>query len=99
MLPERRVPAHPGLILVEEFLKPLGITQVAFARHIRVPLQRVNEIVRGRRGVTPDTAWRFAQALDTSPEFWVNLQAAHDLARSQPRRALRSLAKRNPRVA
>ncbi len=99
MLPERRIPTHPGVILLEEFLKPLGVSQVAFARHIRVPLQRVNEIVRGRRSVTPDTAWRFAQALGTSPEFWVNLQAAHDLAKSQPRRALRSLMKVNPRFA
>lgn len=88
MLPERRVPTHPGEILLDEFLEPLGLTQVAFARHVRVPLQRVNEIVHGRRGVTPDTAWRFAKALGTSPEFWVNLQSAHDLAKSQPRRSL-----------
>lgn len=99
MLPERRIPTHPGVILVEDFLKPLGMTQVAFARHIRAPLQRVNEIVRGRRGVTPDTAWRFAQALGTTPQFWVNLQAAHDLARSRPRVAVASLAKRRGRVA
>ena len=99
MLPERRIPTHPGVVLVEDFLKPMGITQVAFARHIRVPLQRVNEIARGRRGITADTAWRFAQALGTSPEFWVNLQAAHDLASTQPIRAIASLAKRNPRVA
>lgn len=99
MLPERRTPTHPGVILIEEFLKPLGVSQVAFAKHIRVPLQRVNEIVRGRRGVTPDTAWRFAQALATSPEFWLNLQAAHDLAESQPRRPLRSLVGGKARVA
>lgn len=99
MLPERRVPTHPGAILVEEFLKPLGISQVAFAKHIRVPLQRVNEIARGRRGVTPDTAWKFAQALGTSPELWLNLQAAHDLAENRPRRPLRSLAAGKARVA
>ena len=99
MLPERRTPTHPGVILVEEFLKPLGITQVAFAKHIRVPLQRVNEIARGRRGLTPDTAWRFAQALGTSPEFWLNLQAAHDHADSRPRRRLRSIVRAKARVA
>lgn len=97
MLPERRLPTHPGVILVEEFLKPLEVTQVAFARHIGVPIQRVNEIVRGRRGVSPDTAWRFAQALGTSPEFWLNLQAAHDLAKSQPGRPVRRLTGMHPR--
>ena len=99
MIPERRVPTHPGMILVEDFLKPMGITQVSFARHLKVPLQRVNEIARGRRGITPDTAWRFAQALGTTPEFWANLQATHDLATSQPRRAVTSLARGKPRVA
>jgi addiction module HigA family antidote len=80
MYPENRVPTHPGEILLEEFLKPMGFTQVAFARHVGVPLQRINEIVRGKRGITPDTAWRFAQAFGTTPEFWMNLQTAHDLA-------------------
>ena len=88
MLPEHRIPTHPSVILRKEFLAPLGLTQVAFARHIRVPVQRVNEIVRGRRGVTPDTAWRLAQALGTSPEFWIHLQSAHDLGlRGQARAA------------
>jgi antitoxin HigA-1 len=84
MLPENRVPTHPGEILLEEFLKPMAMSQVALARHVGVPLQRINEIVRGKRGVTPDTAWRFAQAFGTTPEFWMNLQAQHDLARSRP---------------
>jgi len=88
MLPENRIPTHPGEILLEEFLKPLGISQVAFARHIGVPLQRINEIVRGRRGVTPDTAWRFAQAFGTTPEFWMTLQLNFDLAYSRPARAV-----------
>ena len=86
MLPKNRVPTHPGEILLEEFLRPLGLTQVAFAEHIEVPVQRVNEIVRGKRGVTPDTAWLLSQALGTTPEFWLNLQAAHDLARNRPLR-------------
>ncbi len=89
MLPKNRIPTHPGEVLLEEFLRPLGLTQVAFAAHVRVPVQRVNEVVRGKRGVTPETAWLFAQALNTTPEFWLNLQAAHDLARTRPRRQIR----------
>ncbi len=64
MLPKHRVPTHPGKILLLEFLEPLGVSQVDFARHIGVSLQRVNEIVRGKRGVTPETAWLLAQASD-----------------------------------
>ena len=81
LLPENRIPTHPGEILSKEFLAPLGITQVALAAHIGVPVQRVNELVRGKRGVTPDTAWLLAQAFETTPDFWLNLQAAYDLAR------------------
>ena len=88
MIPKHRIPTHPGEILLEEFLRPLGLTQVRFARHLGIPLQRVNEIVRGKRGITPETAWLLAQALGTSPEFWVNLQSAHDLAASRPARRL-----------
>lgn len=88
MLPENRIPTHPGEILLEEFLKPLGITQVAFARHIGVPLQRINEIIRGKRGVTPDTAWLLSQALGTTPELWLNLQRNHDLAKKRPEKAV-----------
>jgi addiction module HigA family antidote len=84
MLPENRVPTHPGEILLEEFLRPMSISQVAFARHVGVPLQRINEIVRGKRGITPDTAWRFAQAFGTTPEFWMNLQSNHDLVLNRP---------------
>ncbi len=88
MLPENRIPTHPGEILLEEFLNPLGLSQVAFAKHVGVPTQRINEIVRGKRGVTPDTAWLFAQAFGTTPEFWLNLQAAYDLARTRPARKI-----------
>ncbi|MCX5909821.1 MAG: HigA family addiction module antitoxin [Deltaproteobacteria bacterium] len=69
MIPEKRIPAHPGETLAEEFLKPLGISQVAFAAHIGVPVQRINELVRGKRGVTPQTAWLLSQALNATPEF------------------------------
>ncbi|HEX2164012.1 MAG TPA: HigA family addiction module antitoxin [Thermoanaerobaculia bacterium] len=62
MLPENRLPTHPGEILRDQFLEPLGLTQVALAEHLGVPVQRINEIVRGKRGVTPETAWLLAQA-------------------------------------
>ena len=88
MLPENRIPTHPGEILLEEFLKPMGITQVAFAKHIKVPLQRINEIIRGKRGVTSETAWLLSQALGTTPELWTNLQRNYDLARSRPQETI-----------
>ena len=88
MLPENRIPTHPGEILLEEFLIPLEISQVAFAAHVGVPVQRINEIVRGKRGVTPESAWLFAQALGTSPEFWLNLQTNYDLALARPKRKI-----------
>ena len=84
MIPENRIPTHPGVILSQEFLGPLGVSQVAFAAHLSVPVQRINELIRGKRGVTPETAWLLAQALSTTPEFWINLQTAHDLAWSRP---------------
>ena len=91
MLPKNRVPTHPGIVLREEFLAPMAITQVDFAAHIGVPLQRVNEIVRGKRGVTPATAWLRAAALGTTPAVWTSLQAQHDLAASKPVRAVKRL--------
>ena len=94
MRPENRVPTHPGEVLLEEFLVPMGVTQVDFAAHIGVPVQRVNEIVRGKRGVSAETAWLFAQAFGTTPDFWMNLQAAHDLVSCRPTRPVRRLAKR-----
>jgi addiction module HigA family antidote len=92
MIPENRVPTHPGVVLSQEFLAPLGISQVALAAHLGVPVQRINELVRGKRGVTSETAWLLSQALDTTPEFWVNLQSAHDLARTRPALATKRLA-------
>ena len=93
MLPENRVTTHPGEILKEEFLDPLGITQVAFAEHLNIPLQRVNEIIRGKRGVTPETAWLLSQALGTTPQFWMNLQSAYDLTSKRPGRSVERLVK------
>ena len=93
MLPKNRVPTHPGEILLHEFLSPLGLTQVQLAAHIGVSVQRVNELVRGKRGVTSETAWLLSGAFGTTPEFWIQLQAQHDLAKSRPVRAIRRLGK------
>jgi antitoxin HigA-1 len=91
MVPKHRIPTHPGEVLREEFLKPLKMTQMRFAKHIGVSFQRVNEIVRGRRGITPETAWLFADALGTTPQFWMNLQIQHDLVKHRPSVHLRRL--------
>jgi addiction module HigA family antidote len=92
MIPGNRVPTHPGVILSQEFVEPLGVSQVSFAAHLGAPVQRINELVRGKRGVTPETASLLSQALNTTPEFWINLQTAHDLARSRPTQPAQRLA-------
>ena len=79
MIPTHRTPTHPGEMLIEEFLKPLGITQTDFAELIGVSRVRLNEIVRGKRGITADTALRLARYFGTSEELWMNLQARYDL--------------------
>ncbi len=91
MLPENRIPTHPGEILLAEFLEPLGMTQVALAKAIQIPIQRVNEIVRRKRGITPETAWLLAKAFGTSPRFWMNLQSNYDLAVQRPSKKLEAL--------
>lgn len=78
-IPSDRSPTHPGEMLLEEFLIPLGITQRDLADAIHVPYQRVNEIVNGRRGVTPSTALRLAKYFGNTPGFWMNLQLRYDL--------------------
>ena len=78
-LPTHRAPTHPGEMLALEFLTPLGMTQVNLAERIGVPFQRVNQIVRQKRAVTPDTALRLARLFGTTAEFWLNLQQAWDL--------------------
>ena len=92
MLPNSRIATHPGQVLLKEFLEPLGQTQRGLAEHIGVPVQRVNEIVRGKRGVSPQTAWLFSQAFGTTPEFWLNLQTNHDLSVNRPKRQVAKLA-------
>ena len=72
-------PIHPGEILLEEFLIPLGISQYRLANAIAVPPRRINGIVHGKRGISPDTALRLARALGTSDRFWMNLQTRYDL--------------------
>lgn len=88
---------HPGEVLLEEFLLPLGISQNALARAAGVPPRRINEIVLGKRGVTADTAIRLAAALGTSERFWLGLQADFDL--DEARRALGKSLSRIPRLA
>ena len=78
------VPVHPGEILLEEFLRPLGLSQTTLARHLGIALVRVNEIVKGKRGVSAETAWLLAQAFGTTPQFWINLQTNYDLAKTRP---------------
>src|SRR3974390_3756880 len=78
-----RVTAHPGEVLNEEFLRPLGMSVNALALALRVPATRVGAIVKGERAVTADTALRLARFFGTSPEFWLNLQAMHDLTKAQ----------------
>jgi antitoxin HigA-1 len=72
-------PVHPGEVLREEYLVPLGISAHALAIALRVPAPRINDIVRERRGVSPDTALRLARYFGSTPEFWLNLQSSHDL--------------------
>lgn len=74
-----RIQVLPGDILLEEFLRPAALTQVEAARRMDIPLNRLNEIVRGRRAITADTALRLAALFKMSPEFWMNLQASWDL--------------------
>ena len=92
-------PIHPGEILLEEFLGPLGMTAHALSQAIRVPATRVNDIVNGRRGVTADTALRLARYFGNSPEFWLNLQAAHDLRAAEREAATRIEREVSPRAA
>ena len=75
----KRPPTHPGEMLLEEFLKPADLTQVDAARQMGIPLNRLNEIIRGKRGVTADTALRLARLLGTSAELWLGLQSDWDL--------------------
>ena len=82
-VPTNRQPTHPGEMLLEEFLRPMGVTQRELATAVHVPYQRINELVNGRRGMTPSTALRLAKFFDVSPGFWLNLQLRWDLYHAQ----------------
>lgn len=86
-VPTDRAPTHPGEMLLEEFLKPMGMSQQQLARLIRVPFQRVNELVNRRRGVTPATALRLSRLFGNTADFWMNLQIRWDLYKAQRKEA------------
>lgn len=86
MIPKRRTATHPGEVLLEEFLRPVRMGQTQLAKKLGIPLNRINEIVRGKRGITADTAWKLANLFRCSPEFWMNLQTQYDLTRARPSR-------------
>ena len=88
MIPKNRIPTHPGEILLEEFIIPKKISQVELARKLKIPIQRVNTLINGKRDMTPETAILLARFFKTSPEFWMNLQTQRDLALAQHRLAL-----------
>jgi addiction module HigA family antidote len=79
MLPKHRIATHPGQILLQEFLEPMNLNQTHLARSLGIPLNRVNELIRGKRGITPQTALLLAGYFRNSAEFWMNLQTAYDL--------------------
>ena len=99
-LPAKRPPTHPGEMVMEEFLKPLGISQSAFAERLGISFPRLNEIIRGKRGVTTDTALRLAHVLGMSADFWLGLQQDWDLwhaVRSEKAAAITRLEPLSPR--
>jgi len=82
-VPTHRPPTHPGEMLLQEFLEPLGLTQTELAARMEIPFQRVNSLVNGRRGITPDTALRLSKVFGTTPGFWMNHQLRWDLFHAQ----------------
>ena len=85
MSEQRLPPIHPGEILLEEFLKPMGISQYRLAKDISVPARRINEIVHGQRAISPDTALRLSRYFGLSERFWINLQSRYDLETEKDR--------------
>jgi len=98
-IPTHRAPIHPGEMLLEEFLKPMELSQRDLADGINVPYQRVNELINGRRGITPSTALRLAKFFGMTPDFWMNMQQRWDLFRAQTdeAKALERIRKVRPR--
>jgi addiction module HigA family antidote len=85
-------PVHPGQILLNDFLQPMAVTQTQLAAHLGIPLQRVSEIVHGKRGISAETAWMLSGAFGTTPQFWSNLQTNYDLALRRPERPVERLS-------
>jgi addiction module HigA family antidote len=83
MLPNNRIATHPGEVLRQEFLEPMRLSQADLARALKISTNRVNELIRGKRGITPGTALLLAAHFGNSAEFWMNLQTAHDLTRAR----------------
>lgn len=92
-------PTHPGDVLLEDFMKPLGLTQYALAKALGVTQVRIGEIVQGKRAVSPDTALRLARYFGTSAEFWISMQATYDLERARDRSAAAIADQVSPRAA
>ncbi len=97
-VPTNRLPTHPGEMLKEEFLIPMGLTQRELASSIGVPYQRINELINGKRGITPSTALRLAKYFGNTPGFWMNIQLRWDLFRAQ-RAEARQLEKIKPYIS
>lgn len=95
MIPQNRTTTHPGTILLKEYLEPMGLTQTQLVEHLSIPIQRVNEIIRGKRGISPDTAWLLSDAFRTTPQFWLNLQAMYDLTLNRPVRHVAAIEAQN----
>lgn len=83
VLPKERIATHPKEVLLEEYIKPLGLTQAALAKELGISTNRLNELVKGKRGITADTALRLSRRFHTSPEFWMNLQSAYELTEAR----------------
>lgn len=100
-VPKVRVPTHPGEILLEEFVRPLGISQTELAEWIGVSYPRLNEIIHGKRGITPDTALRLQQVFGADAQFWLNLQLVWDLYHAKHSAAAREIQRirRHPALA
>ncbi len=94
MIPNNRKATHPGEVLIKEFIEPLGLTQQEVADHLGVPIQRINEIIKGKRGISTETAWFLSEAFETTPEFWLNLQLMYDLTSNRPTRKVTSMLKK-----
>jgi addiction module HigA family antidote len=100
-VPTNRTPTHPGEMLLEEFLVPMSLTQRELAEAIHVPYQRVNDLVNGRRGMTPNTALRLARYFGNTPAFWMNLQLRWDLyfAQQEEKQVLEGIRPHQPPLA